>query len=167
MGEAFLIQQPVAAPPGSLWAALSAVDNWPVTLRSVARVERVAGLGYRAGARWIETRLLANREEAFEAFLKECVPGDYAVHTVDSHLLRYEARYSVVSGAFGTELHIDGRLWSDKQGFVKKKLGAPGHVGERELEAMLRLDAEDIAALAAAIWIDSGQEVRSRGHEAG
>lgn len=148
------LERSIAAPPDAVWRVLTDLEAAPETLSGVARVERLAGVGYSIGTRWRETRTMMGREETEEMEVVGIDEGRSTMIAAESRGMAYRTEFTLEpittdDGKAGTLLRMrfGGSLlspsWVQR---VMAKLTAP--LGMAVTRKTMQQDLDDIAAAA-------------------
>jgi len=148
------LERTIAAPPEAVWRILTDLEAAPTILSGVARVERLAGVGYTIGTRWRETRTMMGREETEEMEVVGIDEGRSTMIAAEARGMAYRTEFTLEptpdgSGEPGTVLRMrfGGSLlspsWVQR---VMAKLTAP--LGMAMTRKMMQQDLDDIAAAA-------------------
>ncbi|MCB2412248.1 SRPBCC family protein [Demequina sp. TTPB684] len=139
-------QRDILAEAIEVWAVLTDLDRTPKVLRSVERVERVAGEGYDVGVTWIEDRRLFGKTETETLTITLADPPRRTVHESESHGTRYRTEYSLHPSSLGTRLRVEFSAETGDNSAAKRLAWAVfGKLGAKATKQALDADLEDIA----------------------
>ena len=139
-------QRDIIAEAVEVWAVLADLDRTPKVLRSVERIQRVAGQGYDVGVTWIEDRRLFGKTETETLTITLADPPRRAVHEAESQGTRYRTEYSLHPSSLGTRLRVEFSAEKEATSAAKRMAWAVfGKLGARATKQALDDDLEDIA----------------------
>ncbi|MGM1030384.1 MAG: SRPBCC family protein [Actinomycetota bacterium] len=143
------LERSIAAPPEAVWRVLTDLEAAPEVLSGVARVERLAGVGYTIGTRWRETRTMMGREETEEMEVVGIDEGRSTMIAAEARGMAYRTEFTLEPTTDGTLLRMrfGGSLLSPS--WVQRavaKLTAP--LGMSMTRKMMQQDLDDIATAA-------------------
>lgn len=120
------LQVTIAAPPATVWAALTDIPNWPRWLPNLMQLEMLGDEVFGIGTRFRETRKMFGRAatEVFEVTAAQ-PPQSLELH-VDgregsSRRGNYRFTYRLETVAVGTCLHLHARI--EGMGWFFKRVG--------------------------------------------
>jgi carbon monoxide dehydrogenase subunit G len=139
-------QRDILAEAVEVWAVLTDLERTPKVLRSVERIERVAGQGYDVGVTWIEDRRLFGKTETETLTITLADPPRRAVHEAESQGTRYRTEYSLHPSSLGTRLRVEFSAETEATSAARRMAWAVfGRLGARATKQALDDDLEDIA----------------------
>lgn len=148
------LERSIAASPEAVWRVLTDLEAAPEILSGVARIERLAGVGYAIGTRWRETRAMMGREETEEMEVVGIDEGRSTMIAAEARGMAYRTEFTLETtttddGTTGTLLRMrfGGSLlspsWVQR---VMAKLTAP--LGMAMTRRIMQQDLDDIATAA-------------------
>ncbi len=140
------VQRDIFAEVAEVWAVLADLDRTPAVLRSVERIERVAGQGYDVGVSWIEDRRLFGKTETDTLTVTLIDPPRLAVHEAASGGMRYRTEYSLLPSSLGTRVRIEFSAEAEAVPAARRIAWAVfGKLGAKAAKQAFDADLEDIA----------------------
>lgn len=145
------LERSIAAPPDAVWRVLTDLEAAPEILSGVARVERLAGVGYTIGTRWRETRTIMGREETEELEVVGIDEGRSTVIAAEARGMTYRTEFTLEPTESGTLLRMRFGGTLQSLSWVQRAMATlTAPLGMAVTRKMMRQDLDDIAAAAEA-----------------
>ena len=100
------VQRTIDAPLGTVFRAVTEVENLPASIPDVVSVEFLSEARSGVGTRFRETRRMGKREMQTELEVTELVPNERARMVADSHGTVWDTLFTVRPAGDKTELEI-------------------------------------------------------------
>ena len=151
MTRVIVLTRDIAAPPEVVWRVLTELDRAPERLRSIRRVERLAGPDYGVGTSWRETRRMFGQEASEEMTVTKLVPGVSTTVEARSAGTHYVSSFHVAAGPRGGStltFEFSGRPDGPQSITNQVMLRVMGGVGMVATRKVMRDDLDDLARAA-------------------
>lgn len=146
-GSRVEVQRDIVAEAAEVWSVLTDIDGTPRVLRSVEKVERLAGEGFDVGTRWREHRRFFGKLESEEMEVASIDPPRKISLVAESKGTVYRTDFVLGACSVGTRLRVTFAAESpDASAAQRLALSVMGLVGSKATKRALEEDLEDIAS---------------------
>ncbi|MER6673142.1 SRPBCC family protein [Streptomyces sp. NPDC000983] len=137
----------IAAPRGTVWAALTDLPGMERVLSGVTKVEVLSGEGFGVGTRWRETRRMFGKDATEEMWVTRCeAPEGYAVEA-ESYGSHYVSAWELrADGPETTTVRMTFSASPTGGGIMNVLAKVLGPVGARAVRKAIEKDLDDVAA---------------------